>query len=129
MRGGDKVRVAPDYDKLTTKAGYVITAVVILLMILVNQFRNDGAGWVFTVVAVSVLIVIVVYWHLRRLLWFWIVIATLTAIQAAIVLLVSWPKQHYLGLQLLPVALLDIWLMSEGVKLSARAFGGGEDRA
>jgi hypothetical protein len=83
-------------------------------------FRGDPgralAAWVFTI---AIVMSVRIFWGRRRLLWFWVTVAILTALHVLLILYVPWPGVHTTigGPALFPFGLLDIVIMCGCFKL------------
>ena len=92
-------------------------------------FRGDTgrnlAAWVF---AIALVASVRIFWGRRRLPWFWVTGAILTALHVLLVLYVPWPGVHTTigGPALFPFGLLDIGIMCGCFKLVEKVMGGGD---
>lgn len=89
---------------------------------------NTGRGlaaWVFTIALVAS---VRIFWGRRKLPWFWIMVAILTALHVLLVLYVPWPGVHTTigGPALFPFGLLDIGIICGCFKLAEKVMGRGD---
>jgi hypothetical protein len=109
----------PRYENLTRGIAFSFAIGGILFAMLTDHIK--GANWLLVVPVLSFLLVLVVYFHLRRIFWFWVTILSITAGQISLVFLFAVPK-IVTGLPLIMMALTlcDTFLIIEFIKSIGR---------
>jgi hypothetical protein len=103
-----KTDTEPHYENLSRKTGYLIGGAAILLSVGFDKLFAANVSWAMGIVAIVMLFTITVYWHLRRAVWFWIMIGAIVALHVAVSMLIPWSDTHYPGPYLLFPAFLDL---------------------
>lgn len=67
-------------------------------------------------------------WELRGRVWFWMTIAALAGIHAALLKVIPWNDRNYPGVVLLPLGLLDLTFIYAAIKLIEKIVGTDTDR-
>lgn len=94
-----------------------LVPVFLLFALLGDPGRGRAAGICAGVIVTTVRST----WNLRKHLWFWVTVAILTVLHAALVLFVAWSSSTaYTGLALLPVAVLDYGIVYGCIKLAEK---------
>ena len=104
-------------DKLSRKSALVAMVCSLPLYFLFDYLGNPGRGEAAGICAAITLVVVQAFWDLRRSLWFWVTIATVVLLHVPLILLVSWTNKSYPGVVLLPLALVDFFVVYGCFKL------------
>ena len=87
------------------------------LFILFAHFDDPGRGMAAMIGATIIVTAVRYFWDLRNHHWFWMTATFIVSFHAALVLLIPWPDVDYRGVQLLPFALLDWWIVYGTIRL------------
>jgi hypothetical protein len=104
-------------DKLSRKSALVAMVCSLPLYFLFNYLGNPGRGEAAGICAAITLIVVEAFWDLRRSVWFWVTIASVLLLHVPLILLVPWTNKSYPGVVLLPIALIDFFVVYGCFKL------------
>lgn len=105
---------------LTSKLAYraLVCAVPILILFSMLGKGEEGIGaWICTTI---VLLVVGVRWDLRRRYWFWIAIGFGFLLQTPLIFLVPWNNRNLIWITVLPLGVLDYFLVYYCVKTTER---------
>jgi hypothetical protein len=111
------------FNHLTRMSALAVLLCVLPVAIAFQYFgypAKERAAFVsgFVIVTVTRL-----FWHLRSRLWFWITMIVLVAMHAAMVVYVPWTNRNLPGVTLLPIGVLDFFVVYGCVKLVGDAVG------
>ena len=105
---------------LTAKRAYLALLCalpVFILFSVLGKWQQGVGAWICTTI---VFLVIGVRWDLRKNGWFWIVMGFGLLLQTPFVLLVPWNNRNVIWITLLPVGVLDYFLLCTCVKLGEK---------
>jgi hypothetical protein len=106
--------------EVTPKLGYLALLCALPVFILFTVFGKweEGIGaWICTTI---VFMVAGVRWDLRRHFWFWIIIGLGLLLQAPLVLLIPWKNPNLMWITVLPVGILDYFVVYYCLKLTEK---------
>ena len=111
------------YARLFALLIVIGTSPVFVLFDIYGDPRRGLPAWVCTA---ALMVSIWIFWGRRKLLWFWVTVAILTALHVLLVLYVPWPGVHTTigGPALFPFGLLDIGIVCGCFKLIEKLMTG-----
>lgn len=111
------MKVEPNYDAVTRKAGFIIGCLAFLLSILIGYFWDYDKAWPAGLATGLLIVVVMFYWQFRKAIWFWLAVGMVMVIHFTLIAILPVRDPHYAAPLLLALALLDIWLSSLFVKM------------
>lgn len=92
----------------TRGQGLMVVLVAGIVFAAFEYFGGTGRARTALVSTATVLVAIIMFWPLRRYLWFWLTIALLTAVHVGAILWLPLSGEAFDGFRIAPIALLDI---------------------
>src|SRR5579862_2227451 len=105
-----------------TRKWRLVMMLCLVVLFLPFAFLGDpGRGRAALMCAGVISIAVRSTWNLRKHLWFWVTVAILTALHAALVLFVAWSSSpSYTWIALLPVGVVDYAIVYGCIKLAEK---------
>lgn len=120
-----------DYDPPKEKepvdyTGLKIGAILAPVFFLVTFLTNADMGLSACIVLGMIIFAIKIRWHLRKYLWFWLVIGFILALHIPLILMVRWPQGNAPTLfYTMPLGIADFLIISGALGLAERFFSKG----
>ena len=120
----DKINGQQPPSRLTQKWVLLALLCLSLLFFVFACLGDPGRGRAAYISAALITIVASARWDLRDRAWFWLMLAIVVLVHAALVLLIPWTDRSYPGYSLLPVGVLDLGFVYVCIKLAEKIWGG-----
>jgi hypothetical protein len=104
-------------DSLTKKSGILIALCALPAFALFAFLGEPGRGRAAAISVFVILLCARIFWGLRRLVVFWLVMAILALCQIPLIFLIPWNNRDYPGIVLLPIALPNFAIIYGILKL------------
>ena len=116
-------QLKPRYDNLSRKFSILIAIPTALFSIFLSNYLDETRSWEVGFAIFIMSAVALIYWHLRKEIWFWFSIAALGCLHAAIISYFPWSAPaHYPAFELLAPGFLDFFISSLWVKAVGRVY-------
>jgi hypothetical protein len=76
----------PNFDNFSRPVLFCVVVVGMAFAYAVNRVPGASEYWLSEVPLAAILLIVPMYWHLRTKFWFWTVVSTVVALQAALIL-------------------------------------------
>jgi|SRR5579872_6888597 len=114
---------SPKPKEPTDYTGLKIGAMSLPVFFLVAFFINADAGLAASIVSCVILFAIKLRWHLRKHIWFWVIIAIILALHVPLLLMVRWPQGNAPTLfYTMPIGIADFVIISGALRLAEKLF-------
>lgn len=111
---------APEKQKSTDYSGVIIAVILLPVFIFFRHIGRIDLGLNAFICLGVTLLVIRIYWNLRKLFWFWLVIIVILALHVPLALRIQWPHGWVPGIVLLPIGLADLLIYVGAIKFVER---------
>jgi hypothetical protein len=81
------MELKPNFENLSRPVTLLLLIVVMLYAYVENTATVSRAYWLSEAPLIAILLIIAVYWHLRKRIWFWTVIAAVAITQGILAVL------------------------------------------
>jgi hypothetical protein len=100
----------------------LVTSPIFILFVCLKRFDQGLGVWICSGIVVGS---IMIWWDLRKSVWFWVAITVAVLLQIPFVLFVPWADRYMSFVSLLPFGFLDFVIVYGCIKLSEK----GEKRS
>ena len=117
------------FDSISKRWALLVGVCCLPLLFVFAYLGDTGRGMAAAISAYIIAVAVRYFWDLRRRIWFWVTIALIVCLHAALVRFIAWPDRDYRGVQLLPIGLLDFAVAYGVIRLVENVFEGRIGRA
>lgn len=110
------------------RRGLLVGALTIPVMIVVEHFSDLAKARAAGVAFAMMVTVIVVFWYLRREIWYWFVVGALAVAQVALVIIVPWTSKAVPAPELWPIGIADFAALCGFIKLMEKIINDARKR-
>ncbi|MEI9967996.1 MAG: hypothetical protein WDM87_05005 [Terracidiphilus sp.] len=97
----------PDKERPTDYTGHIMVAATLPVLIFFTYIGKTELGLNIGICLFDSMVAVKLRWHLRRHIWFWVVIIFVLALHAPLVLIIHWPHEWVSKFALLPIGFAD----------------------
>jgi hypothetical protein len=117
-------------NAFTQYTGLKIGAGLLPVFFLFAYWGKADVGLAVVIVLAAMMVAIKIRWNLRKHVWFWAIIAVISALHVPLVFVVRWPQGNVPTLfYTFPFALIDFLIISEGLRLAEKFFSKHSSRS
>jgi len=98
------------------KALLALLAILLPVYFIVRNMAGPDMALTSFMCLAMILVAIGICWDLRNHLWFWGLMVFVTALHVPLVLMVQWPHYWIPGITLLPIGLVDVFIVVKVVR-------------
>jgi hypothetical protein len=103
--------------------GLKIGLMTVPIFIIVTFLSDADAGLAACIVLTAILFAIKIRWHLRKRIWFWVIIAVIFALHIPLLFLARWPYGSVPTIfYSMPIGILDFLIVSGALRLAENLF-------